>query len=50
VQGDKDPFGIPPAGPNRTVTLVPGNHGLKADLPAVTFAAREWLRGLLGGR
>jgi uncharacterized protein len=50
VQGDKDPFGIPPAGPNRTVTLVPGNHGLKADLPAVAVAAREWLRRLLGGR
>jgi predicted alpha/beta-hydrolase family hydrolase len=50
VQGEKDPFGIPPAGPNRTVTLVPGNHGLKTDLPAVAAAAREWLRGLLGGR
>jgi uncharacterized protein len=46
VQGDKDQFGIPPAGPNRTVTLVPGNHGLKADLPAVTAAARNWLHDL----
>jgi uncharacterized protein len=49
VQGEKDPFGIPPAGRNRTVTLVPGNHGLKADVPAVAAAAREWLRGLLDG-
>jgi predicted alpha/beta-hydrolase family hydrolase len=46
VQGDKDQFGIPPAGPNRAVTLVPGNHGLKADLPAVTAAARTWLHDL----
>jgi uncharacterized protein len=46
VQGDKDQFGIPPAGPNRTVALVPGNHGLKADLPAVAAAAQDWLRSL----
>jgi uncharacterized protein len=46
VQGEKDPFGIPPPGPNRTVTLVPGNHGLKADLPAVAAAARDWLHDL----
>ena len=27
VQGDKDPFGMPPdGGPNRTVVRVPGNH------------------------
>jgi uncharacterized protein len=47
VQGDKDPFGIPPPGPNRIVALVPGNHGLKADLPAVAVAARDWLRSVL---
>jgi predicted alpha/beta-hydrolase family hydrolase len=46
VQGDKDPFGIPPAGPHRTVTLVPGNHGLKADPPAVAAAVRDWLHDL----
>jgi predicted alpha/beta-hydrolase family hydrolase len=44
VQGDRDPFGLPPAGPGRTVVRVPGDHGLKADLAAVTQAVRAWLR------
>jgi uncharacterized protein len=43
VQGARDPFGMPPEGPNRTVTTVPGNHSLKTDLDAVTAAVREWL-------
>ena len=47
VQGERDPFGIPPAAPGRTVALVPGDHGLKADLGAVAAAARSWLRGVL---
>jgi uncharacterized protein len=43
VQGARDPFGMPPEGPNRTVTKVPGNHSLKTDLDGVTGAVREWL-------
>jgi predicted alpha/beta-hydrolase family hydrolase len=43
VQGASDPFGIPPAGPRRTVVEVAGDHGLKKDLPAVADAVREWL-------
>jgi predicted alpha/beta-hydrolase family hydrolase len=43
VQGTSDPFGMPPAGPNRTIVTVPGNHGLKADLPAIGAALRDWL-------
>jgi predicted alpha/beta-hydrolase family hydrolase len=43
VQGERDPFGMPPEGPNRTVARVPGNHGLKADLEAVAAAVRAWL-------
>jgi predicted alpha/beta-hydrolase family hydrolase len=43
VQGARDPFGMPPEGPNRTVTTVPGNHSLKTDLDAVGAAVREWL-------
>jgi uncharacterized protein len=43
VQGTADPFGMPAAGPNRSVVTVPGNHGLKADLDAVAAAVRDWL-------
>ena len=47
VQGERDPFGIPPPGPRRKVVLVGGDHGLKADLEAVGTAVRGWLHGLL---
>ena len=43
VQGERDPFGMPPAGRNRTVVKVAGDHGLKADLDAVAEAIRGWL-------
>jgi hypothetical protein len=43
VQGERDPFGIPPAGPSREVVTVPGDHGLKADPDAVAAAVRAWL-------
>jgi predicted alpha/beta-hydrolase family hydrolase len=48
VQGEADPFGMPPAGPNRSVVTVAGNHSLAADLDAVTAAVRDWLAGVLG--
>ena len=47
VQGDRDPFGMPPPGRNRTVVKVPGDHGLKADLDAVAEAIRTWLPTVL---
>ena len=43
VQGARDPFGMPPAGPRRTVVEVAGDHGLKADLPGLSAAIRSWL-------
>jgi hypothetical protein len=43
VQGANDPFGVPPSGENRTVIEVAGDHGLKADLPAVVSAVDDWL-------
>jgi predicted alpha/beta-hydrolase family hydrolase len=43
VQGERDRFGMPPAGPAREVVSVAGDHGLKADLEAVTAAVRAWL-------
>jgi uncharacterized protein len=44
VQGSSDPFGMPPPGPNREVVAVRGNHSLRADVPALRTAVREWLR------
>jgi uncharacterized protein len=44
VQGLRDPFGMPPAGPQRQVVEVKGDHSLKADIPAVAAAVRAWLR------
>jgi uncharacterized protein len=48
VQGERDPFGMPPATASRTVVAVPGDHGLKADPEAVAAAVRGWLPGVLG--
>ena len=47
VQGDRDPFGIPPAGGQRTVVQVSGDHGLKTDPSAVAAAVRAWLPGVV---
>ena len=43
VQGERDPFGIPPATASGTVARVAGDHSLERDLPAVATAVREWL-------
>ena len=47
VQGDRDPFGMPPSRSDRTVVTVPGNHSLKGDLEAVAAAAEGWLGSVL---
>jgi predicted alpha/beta-hydrolase family hydrolase len=49
VQGISDPFGMPPAGPNRTVVQVAGNHSLSSDAAGLATAVGEWL-GDLGRR
>jgi predicted alpha/beta-hydrolase family hydrolase len=46
VQGERDPFGIPPPAPARTVAQVPGDHSLRADPDSVTTAVRRWLASL----
>lgn len=48
VQGERDPFGMPPASSTRSVVTVPGNHSLKKDLGAVAAAVREWLTSIVG--
>ena len=44
VQGDRDPFGMPPPGPRRRVVPVAGDHRLRSDPGALTAAVRDWLR------
>ena len=43
VQGERDPFGMPPAAARRTVVRVLGDHSLRTDLQAVAAAVRSWL-------
>ncbi len=45
VQGERDPFGTPPAGPTRTVVRVPGTHSLR-DSATVAAAVSDWLERL----
>ena len=42
VQGERDPFGMPPAGPNRAVVRIPGTHSLRSS-ENVAVAVAEWL-------
>jgi predicted alpha/beta-hydrolase family hydrolase len=48
VQGDRDPFGMPPPAPGRDVVVLPGTHALTGDLPALGEAVRGWLEAVLG--
>jgi uncharacterized protein len=42
VQGERDPFGMPPPGPKRAVVRIPGTHSLR-DGAAVAAAVSDWL-------
>jgi predicted alpha/beta-hydrolase family hydrolase len=46
VQGERDPFGLPPAAPGREVVLLRGDHSLRSDAPALHAAVTEWLQKL----
>jgi predicted alpha/beta-hydrolase family hydrolase len=43
VQGDRDPFGMPPKRRRRTVLVVEGDHSLRKGLTAYATAAADWL-------
>jgi uncharacterized protein len=45
VQGERDPFGLPPPAANRQVVKVPGSHSLRSPIRIAT-AVGEWLTGL----
>ena len=43
VQGERDPFGMPPEAPRREVVRLRGDHGLKSDRPGLRAAVGAWL-------
>ena len=47
VQGQSDPFGMPPAAPGREIVTVPGNHSLTGDLGTLADAVTAWLTRLV---
>ena len=50
VQGENDPFGMPPVGPAREVVVVPGDHSLRSARQEVAQAVAAWLPGAVGRR
>jgi len=46
VQGERDPFGMPPPGPGRTITTIPGTHSLRTSA-TVAAAVAAWLAALI---
>lgn len=47
VQGERDPYGMPPAAPGRTVVPVRGDHGLKPEQARIGEIVGGWLDELL---
>ena len=48
VQGERDPYGMPPPGEGRTVVQVAGDHALRSDLASLGAAVRAWLGHVAG--
>jgi predicted alpha/beta-hydrolase family hydrolase len=48
VQGEQDPFGRPPEGPERVVVVVRGDHALR-NRAAVSAAVEPWLLAVTAG-
>jgi predicted alpha/beta-hydrolase family hydrolase len=47
VQGERDPFGMPPEAPGRTVARIAGDHSLRSDVAALRAAVGGWLARVL---
>jgi predicted alpha/beta-hydrolase family hydrolase len=43
VQGDRDPFGMPPRRRGRTLIVVEGNHSLRKGVTAYSERVADWL-------
>ncbi len=49
VQGDRDPFGMPPPGPDRRVVVIPrADHSLTRDVDAVAGAVATFVASVIG--
>jgi hypothetical protein len=50
IQGESDPFGMPPTRPDekRTVVKLRGNHSLSSDIVALRSAVGQWLAAQVG--
>jgi predicted alpha/beta-hydrolase family hydrolase len=48
IQGENDPFGLPPPGADRRVVQLKGDHSLRADPAGIREAVGSWLAHLLG--
>jgi predicted alpha/beta-hydrolase family hydrolase len=49
VQGDRDPFGMPPAGAGREIVVIPGaDHGLKRATGMVAAAVVDFVTSQIG--
>jgi predicted alpha/beta-hydrolase family hydrolase len=46
VQGDSDPFGMPPPAEGREVVTVRGNHSLRSELGTLREAVARWLNAV----
>jgi predicted alpha/beta-hydrolase family hydrolase len=45
VQGDRDPFGMPPEGPDRELVVIAGaDHSLKRELPRIAETVVKFVR------
>ena len=47
VQGESDPFGMPPEAPGREVVRLRGNHSLRSDKAGLADAVGAWLQRIL---
>ena len=48
VQGDRDPFGMPPAADGRRIVVVPGDHSLRSAAEPIRLAVATFLTSLVG--
>jgi hypothetical protein len=48
VQGDRDPFGIPPAADGRRIVVVPGDHSLRSAAEPIRLAVAAFLTSVVG--